>query len=611
MGNYKKNKNQKDIDDEVAGSYDASTMRDVFKQTIADAALKSNVSSILDNASSGEMDQTLWKTDNILSFASFCESADHMNFPPLSPRQRMVAEYMFGDNPKDIFSSGRNTACLVWGKGSGKDTLAALMKLYIVYVLLNLKNPQRYLGLPDNDSIDLLNIAASKEQAQTVYFQIFKTKVLNWAWLRNQWDIVINGRFFSSGQDEESDFMNKVTVTNDAVLFPMNIRCFSGSAEAESLEGKNLLCFVLDEADAFKQKSMQRSAAKLYRVVRTSAVSRFGSKYKGFLISYPRSESGFIMKMYEQSKRFLNMYGDIAATWEVKPREMYSKNTFEFEGKKIPMDFYDEFRLDPLGSKAAYLCDPPAAESVFLEDQDKIDLATKDFVKPLFDFRDFNMDGKVRKVVTHAPFMHDRGVQHVLTLDLSLKDDATALTLMHREADRIVVDFSTAWIPDRKEGIEVDLMNVEEIIDLIRRDVNVKFFGADRWNSALLVQKLRSKGLNAEVQRLEFSDFEIFKRLLYAGNIVIPKHSRLINELKGLQLVSPQRVDHPDGQHNDMAVTLVMGVKMLLAEKVLGGGSGLISEGEFVGENLADGSDPAEFQESAPTEGIQIDGFSM
>jgi hypothetical protein len=317
------------------------------------------------------------------------------------------------------------------------------------------------------------------------------------------------------------------------------------------------------------------------------------------------------MQMYEQSKRFLNMYEDIAATWEVKPREMYSKDTFEFEGRKIPMDFYDEFRLDPMGSRAAYLCDPPAAESIFLEDQDKIDLATKDFVRPLFDFRDFSMDGKIRKAVTNAPFMHDRSIRHILTLDLSLKDDATALTMMHRENDRIVVDFSTAWVPDRKAGVEVDLMNVEEVIDAIRKDVNVKAFGADRWNSALLVQKLRSKGVNADVQRLEFADFEIFKRLLYAGNIVIPKHNRLINELKSLQLVSPQRVDHPDGQHNDMAVTLVMGVKMLLSEKIDGGGSGLISEGEFVPDNLADGTDPGEFQESVPREGVQVDGFMM
>lgn len=610
MGNFqKKPKKQKDLDSDLVNSAKSMDISDEFSKAMLEAASMSDTASIQDVDAIRR--DAVWLTDNLLTFPDFCSSADHMNFPPLSERQRRVAEYMFGSEPKKIFDNNRNTAILVWGKGGGKDTISALMKLYVVYILLNIKNPQRFLSLPDNVNIDLLNVAASKEQAQTVYFQILKTLTLNWPWLRKQYDLVINGRFFSSGQTDAPDTSNKVTITNDAVIFPKNIRAFSGSCEAETLEGKNLLMFVLDEADAFKSGSQIRSAAKIYRTVRTSAVSRFGKKYKGFIISYPRSSGGYMMTMYKQSLRFLNMYGDIAKTWEVKPREMFSKETFEFEGHDIPMEFYEDFRLDPTGSKSAYLCDPPAVESLFLDDPDKIELATTGFVRPLFDFKDSVRGEYVRKEIARSPFKHNKAIQHVLLLDLSLKKDSTALTLMHRQDERIIVDFSTVWVPDEKRKLVVDLQNVEEIINKVRESVTISGLYCDRWNSAMLVQKLRSKGVKADTVKLEYDDFELFKRLLYAGNVQLPKNDRLLNELKSLQQVTQQRVDHPEGGHNDMAVTIVMGVKMLAKTTNADGGLGLLAEGEFVGDNLSGTMD--DFEEFVPErgEGIIVDGFPL
>jgi len=939
MGNYKKKKSRKDSDEATSNGM-GPDMKASFMRDIEDAARRADTRSIY-NFKQGRSDNSLWLPGTLLTFKDFCESADHMNFPPLSDRQQRVAEYMFGDDPRLVFENNRNTAVLVWGKGAGKDTISALLQGYVIYLLLNLSNPQRFLGLPDNTSIDLVNIAASKEQATTVFFQIFKSMVLNWRWLRGKWDLSMNGRFFSSGRQDEIDFLNKVTITNDAIIFPGNIRAFSGSCEAETLEGKNVLVFVLDEVDAFKTNSIHRSAAKIYRTMRTSAVSRFGKRHKGFIISYPRSKGGFIMDMYEKTKKLLNVYGDIAKTWEVKPRELFSKETFEFEGEKIPVDFYEDFRLDPLGSKSSYLCRPPDAESVFFDDYDKIELAAAGFSKPLFEFSDMVKEKKVVKRITKSPFMYNRSITHVMTLDLSETTDPTALTLMHREGDKVITDFITTWNPDPKTGVKVDLANVEEIIKSIRESVSVKWFVADRWNclsgdtmiplldgshptirelaekkpdggfwvysvrdgrivaakasgakktgvsapvlkitldsgesvlatpehlfmirdgtyrearmlapgdslmplysrsstrgrdgmagyekvyhpngrwefthhisaritgarpgkgttihhrnfkkldnspenliamptkehlryhqshnenikekrvagirrwyadpknrkrksrimrrvmkekwsdpkmaarfldglakgarisaasptvsrsrreaflrnvvakglkhsghknpspefrkkvseqfkalwaspeyrakmalrgkrnhsvvsieeagfmdvydievpgtsnfavgqgvfvhnSALFIQKLKSAGVNAEASKLEFDDFALFKRLLYAGNIVIPRNEQLFKELRNIQLVSKERVDHPEGGHNDMTVTLVMGVKVLVKEKGNPGGVNLAAEGEYIGENLYEAVDS--FTEFVPIQsdgGLQIDGIPL
>lgn len=552
----------------------------------------------------------VWVTDSILTFSDFCKSTEHMNFPTLSPRQSEVAEHMFGDDPKKIFDNNRHTAVLVFGKGSGKDTLSALMQLYIVYVLLNMHNPQRFFGFNDGSSLDMLNIASNKEQAEQVYFQILKTFVTKWRWLRNKWDISINGRYFSSQADKDIDFLDKITLTNDAVLFPKNIRMFSGSSEAESMEGKNILCFVMDEADAFKQESLTRSADKIYRVLRSSAVSRFGNRYKGFIISYPRSKDGFIMRMYARAKSHISFYCDIAATWEVLPKEKYSDKTFEFQGIAIPMDLYEEFRLDPINAMATYACRPPESEASFFEDVNRIDESAKND-RPLFDFMDSVSDGYTRKQILSKPHMYDRSIKHVLCFDLSEVSDATALSLAHRAGDKIYVDFTTAWIPDKRRTIKVDLRNVETMIDEIRKLVTVSGVYGDFWGSAILVQSLRGRGVNAEITKIGLEDYQQFKRLLYSGHIVLPQNERLLRELKELQIISGRKVDHPTGKHNDLACTVIMACKMLLDPGPKEKSVNLMAEGVYVGENMHDATEAYDNMGSKSLDGIMIDGIEM
>ena len=498
----------------------------------------------------------------------------------------------------------------LWHHNSGKDTISALMQLYIVYLLLNLKYPQRFLNSPDMSSIDLYNVAVSQKQAQEVYFDILKKYVMRWKWLNNKWDVVANGRYFNTQSENESDFWNKVTITTDAMIFPNNIRAFSGSSESESLEGKNVLFFTLDEADAFKQESVNRSAAKIYRTLRTSANTRFPGRFKSFVISYPRSRDGFIMKMYEDTKNMLSVYGDIAPTWEVKPRHLFSKATFNFEGQDIPMDMYEDFRLDPSGSKACYLCDPPEAESPFIEDGQKVDLAMGD-IRQLFDFRDVERDGLVSKGIIRSPFMYDRTIKHVLAFDLSETHDLTALSIAHREGDKIIFDNITYWLPDQKRKVKVNLQNVEEVIISICKDITVEKIHGDAWGSPMMVQKMRASGMNANIVKLDLEDYQSFKRLLYAGHIKFPKNERLMKELKNLQLVDGRKVDHIRGMHNDLSVSVVMAVKSILTLDAKSQSTGLMAEGEYVGDNLYEAVDGYDYIPIQQGDGIKIDGIIM
>jgi hypothetical protein len=558
-----------------------------------------------------ESTEGMWLSKDILTFDQFCASPDHMGFPPLSPRQVMPAEYLFGDDPKKMFDTGRDLAVLVWGKGSGKDQIAVLMLLYIVYVLLNLRNPQKFLGVPDNSDIDLLNVAASREQADTVFFHMMKTQVMNWSWIKGRYDIQNSGRLYSASSDKDSQ--KKITITTDAIIFPHNIRAFSWSSEGETMEGKNLLVYVMDEADAFKAGSDSRNADKIFRICRTSATSRFGKKVKGFVISYPRSQNGFILKLYEKTKTMLSVYSDIGFTWQVKPRQLFSQDTFDFEGHQVPMDFYDDFVLDPIGSKRAYMCMAPLAEQTFFEDPTKIESAINRIPGPmLFEFKDSIKDGFVRKEVTRVPYLPDMSRRYILILDLGIKQDPTALTLMHRENDKIIVDFTTRWIPVEKEKIIVDLMNVEDVIVKIFQSLNVESLYADHWNSPLFLQRLRVKGHKGEIVKVDYEDHEAFKRLVYSGSIVLPNHHALIQELKDLQLYSGKKVDHPEGGHDDMAMTVVMGCKMLLKAGKGENSSNMAAEGEYVGENMHEAIDAFDEKAEGMDEGgLTIEGMQV
>ena len=490
---------------------------------------------------------------------------------------------------------------------SGKDTISALMQLYIVYVLLNMKIPQNFFGMASQSSIDLLNIASTREQAQEVYFQLLKRMVLNWSWLKNKFEFVVNGRYFSSPASSDLDLNNKVVITNESIIFPKNIQMFSGSSEADSSEGKNLICFVLDEADAFKNVG-SRSAEKIYRMCRTSAYSRFKDRAKGFIISYPRSEKGFILSLYNIAKDDIKFYCDRAATWEVVPHK-FSKETFKFNGVDVPIDFYDEFKYDPIGSQLSYMSVPIEKSSKFVS-YEELGTAFNDIDRVIIEFKDYLVEKQektINKDIIYVPPKIPK-YTYCISFDLAVKEDNCAVALSHVVEDKVVVDFVTVWSPDKEKDIKVSLENVFFIVEKLAEIVKPAIIAGDFWNSALLCQKLTSKGYNAKTIKVGYDDYLLFRRFIINGTLRLPKDKDLIDELINLYYAKSDKVDHPEGKHDDRVMACLIGFKSLLninkVEDV-----NFSVEGEFVGKNVekSDFSN-IEFSEKNK-EGFYVDGF--
>jgi hypothetical protein len=539
----------------------------------------------------------IWE-ETPVDFRTFITSPRFMNYPSYSRRQYMVPDFMLGDDPKKIFDNTNSTAVLEWGKGSGKDTIACHIILYVIHVLLCMRRPQaKFPGITVRDTIDFVNIAYSADQALNVFFDKLKNNVLHWDWLKQKFPIRMSGRFVEP--TEEWQYENVITINKNSIFFPKRLRAFSRHSEQESTEGMNILTYVCDEISAFKDKTQTRNAAKIYNMLESSAKSRFGMAVKGFLLSYPRYDGDYIEKMFDWAADKLNVYSDKGCTWDIKPEVCFSGQWFIFEGERVPLEFKEHFDRDPTDAKAKYMCRPPGAESPFIEKPEMVDLVIDAGRAPLIEFEDY-VEGKyIKKRIKKFDVPTFLRYDHVITIDLGLKNDSAGFSLSHAEhfilpnrsqEVHFIQDAVTAWEPDPKKKLIVSFPNIEEVIKLISTKVVIKGVYFDQWNSAQMVQNLRAAGINTDVYRLDLQDYRNLKEQIYFGKISLLKYQKQITEIKGLEIINGIRVDHPDTGSKDVADTVVGAVKVLLEPMGLMGSD----DGEIVTENLGAMDDDSE-----------------
>lgn len=433
---------------------------------------------------------------------------------------------------------------------SGKDAIASLILLYIAYWCLCLESPQRFFNLPEGEPIDLVNIAINAEQANSIFFEKVRQRVLRWRWLSSRYNIKASGAFL--GQVQEEDFFSQVVITKNGILFPKMIRAISGHSGEASQEGKNVLFFCADECSGFDDSATTNKAQKLFDMLRSSAVSRFGERWKGLCISFPRYRGDFILRMYDRAQTELHWYSDKAATWEVKPAHLfkdYPEKYFEFDSWKIPLEFEKEFRLDPNDARGKYGCEPVEMSSPFIENPERIDWCVDHQRVPIVDTEDYLDDKYVKKRI--VTFRTDSTFkQRIITIDLGLVSDSAALGIYHKEFSEtdgvlLVQDWVGTWSPNKNSGYIVSLTDIEDFILKVREKFNIAGVYFDQWNSALLSQRLASAGIPSEIYYLNFQDYRNWKGNVYLGKIKLLPFQRQVDEAKRLIMTRATRVDHP------------------------------------------------------------------
>lgn len=481
-----------------------------------------------------------WK-ETPVNLDTYVTSPMYQDLPVLSPRQRKAAIAMLGEDPKQMFRRTNNitTGVLLWGKGSGKDYLTSIIISYMAYVLCCLKSPQRYLGIAPGEPLDIINVAYSASQANLVFFAKLKQRM-------------------------QKPMFTRFTphIIEDKIEFPNQVRLHSRHSENESYEGFNILAWVMDEASAFKDKTKRANADAIYSTLKSSATSRFGKQWIGIVISYPRYEGDFTIRMYKQSKDQPHIYGDMGTTWDIHPI-------------RTKEDFIDDYRTDPEDARTKYECIPPAITDAFISLTDKIYECNKEaepivFVDHTVTSRRSDDGIKEYTALTIEPLKKDFSHEYFLHGDPGLMSDSFVLAMGHvlrgeekeiKKDEELVImpkvqiDMILVWKP--QEGKPVDILNVKDTIIMLSTCFNLKSVSFDKWNSATTIQELIVNGIHAEdmsfsrAQQLEM--YRNLRSLIYNNLIQWPINPDLCEELAKLQLINGVKVDHPVEGSKDIA----------------------------------------------------------
>lgn len=536
------------------------------------------LNNFLENCKQDQIEeQVVWEEEPV-TFGEFVTSKEHMNFPPYSERQLDGMNYLFGEEPKNSFDNGVSCAILQVGKGGGKDTICCHAVLYCVYLLLCCKNPYKlFRGIDATSYMDIVNVAYNIQQARDVFFTKLVEAIKKWKWLREKYKFVESGK--SKKLDKKYENEDVVNIKSDEIRFPKYIRAVTRCSQQNAAEGLNVLLWILDEFSAFSDKNNKSNAMEMFNTLKSSSITRFGNQSKGFVISFPRYKDDPIQKLSKMYEDDLSVYIDKASTFDFKPKQCFCDNWVEWQGRMIPEDFLSEFTRDPENALAKYFCEPPEMSDPYFTEIDKIDACVDYNKKPLFETRssvvELNGEKLYRNEIIQQNY-NSPNTTYVLGGDIGLTNDLSSISLWHSETSYLgdgqsityyIQDLKIDWIPNKEKGIKVDTENIEHIIDdLIWKYkipiINVSF---DQYNTALLLQKLRNRGVNGTAYVLTVQDFYDIRMKIYENRVKFLNDPEQILEIKRLKNSTNGKPDHIDGGHDDrfrascLAITALSG----------------------------------------------------
>jgi len=509
---------------------------------------------------------------------------EHLNLPPLTARQLNDLNMIFGSDPTKIFDNGSiyNIGCFLLGKGSGKDYLCSVAVCYCFYTLLCMRSPQAFLGFPSGEGVDIIVVSYSQEQTLLTTFDKIKQRMKNWHWLKRNYTVVEDEKIVSGkGKPIVQILKNRVVTWN-------NVRIFSEHSANESYEGYNVLFWVMSEASAFKTQNRERNGHKVFSTLRSSAASRFGTRWKGLVVSFPRydQDTDFTFKLWQlatgQKKveegeedeiklSGASIWAVKGAPWEYKPwkvgnRVIYSGDTFEFEGRQIPVELEQEFADNPEECRMKYLCEPPpGGQQVF--DEESIITAMHAKHDPLLTSTT-TIDGNKIKLIVHglkekSRFLHS----YLVTVDLGKVKSAAAVGIQHVEGGKYILDAIMTWTPDPRKKLVVDLTNVKYwLLEMAKAIPSIRIY-FDQWQSELLKDELIELQMQAGTYHTYAHDYRTFKQGIQLGKVELLDRPDLAIQLNAIREKGDEvYVDPLISPRKDMVDVVVGGFKTLMSE---------------------------------------------
>ena len=469
---------------------------------------------------------------------------------------------------------------------SGKDWVTSILQSYFLYVICCMNNPLKYFlsnekgQYPVDEKLDLLNVAYNGDQAEEVFFDKLIGKIENCKWFLNNFSVYKGRKQISDGNRGTIKILEQeVTVE---MKYPMKARivCTSENSINESFEGKNVIFWTLDEASAFRSKGKVANANKIFETLTTSGSSRFGNKYRGVVISYPRDSEDFTMNLHNDIKsgKFHGGVTSLDCTWIMNPTMCKSGKFFDFvlpskETVKVPMELKNDFDNNPEDSMMKYMCIASSSSLRFYQFPDRIDSCINRNRKPLFEYEMTTVSSVDETGMEHqylAPLITvwnamDNAIRktpHVIHIDGALSGDRASLVLAHgvpstvdlwneekniimkTEVLKLIIDAIVVVEPT--QVLRVSLNSLCTLVFDIASKINVIAVSYDQWNSQSSIESLQRAGKHTICHNVNATDHRNLRSLFYSLNVDMLNHDLAVRELKRLVQINPNRIHHMD-----------------------------------------------------------------
>ena len=516
----------------------------------------------------------------------YIEHPDFLNMT-LRPKQK---EFI-----KDFYSTDAlgyplyDEGVFIAGMRGGKTILAALCGTFQAQLLLAMDNPAVELHQMSGQRIALQFISSSEVASrETCYAAVESILQYNPYW--QKYIDYLKRREDAEGLGKGALFEQK---QGSIEFHEKNIVFFSLHSNSSSLAGKTSIFCAYDEICRFdtidtatQGKTQKRTADAVYDTVTRSAKTLKGIA-KVISISSPMFENDFGMKLLLMSGKCVigsqaPMINALRTKVQVKvPRLLgYHCTTMELNPDLTEEDFASDRARNPEAYRRDYLGIPPASLSPFFEYPERIEKCVRAVEDPLVLFEDTFIeegvttdDGYVSRIYVGKkcyPVKQDLNTKFYISCDQGESKDNFVLTMAHleelsnvskdlqgrdtkKQSYKIVVDLVEGWVPDKENRVTVSFSNVEENIKTLGDQFNIVKVTYDQWNSVESLQRLFALGFYTEKLGATMDMYDELKHLLYSGQVSLPRHERMLTEIRQLNKIKGKYVDHSSGSSKDYA----------------------------------------------------------
>lgn len=407
---------------------------------------------------------------------------------------------------------------------SGKSKFIGLASAYLLHRFLKISNPLRFFRQPTGELLTGTFSALDAEQAKKNLWNPFKGFIDSSPWF-NQYHSFLKEKQKELHFDLFHERATFLQYNHKQIHFH-----YLGSIDRK-MRGPTRILGSIDELGWFRSdedRSMQiQSADNVYAAI-SNSLATMRMKFRKIWspenydapmplmlnASSPSGAKDKIMRLLQASQNSKKMLAYNQPSWEWNPDYTYESLREEFS-QMDDRDFARDFGAEPPLESKPFIAEQRAIERIatgsWLENLSAVNVREEDNLGDTFK--------SARAVIKNT----DRNVPRLMSFDLGHTKNALGFCLFSISPDfKTKLDFILQLVPEKNVSINFVYFFDNFVLPVVEA-FNIKYAFYDRWQSLDQVQRLRDKGVDAQVYSMKYADLESVRGSIITQGIIIPQ----------------------------------------------------------------------------------------